>query len=74
MPNFSNVLSEEMPAFKKIKNTAVTFAESDAGKFVVASLASGVKSGTSVDAYRKLYPIPSADISSNTNLKQNTGY
>ena len=34
----------------------------------------GVKSGTSVDAWRKLYPIPSADISSNTNLKQNTGY
>ena len=34
----------------------------------------GVKSGTNVDAYRKLYPIPSADISSNTNLKQNTGY
>jgi hypothetical protein len=34
----------------------------------------GVKSGTNVDAWRKLYPIPSADISSNTNLKQNTGY
>jgi hypothetical protein len=34
----------------------------------------GVKGGTNVDAYRKLYPIPSADISSNTNLKQNTGY
>jgi len=34
----------------------------------------GVKTGTSVDAFRKLYPIPSADISSNVNLKQNTGY
>ncbi len=34
----------------------------------------GVKSGTSVDAYRKVYPIPSSDISSNVNLKQNTGY
>jgi len=34
----------------------------------------GVKSGSGVDAYRKLYPIPSADISSNPNLKQNTGY
>ena len=34
----------------------------------------GVKGGTGVDAYRKIYPIPSADISSNTNLTQNTGY
>jgi len=34
----------------------------------------GVKSGSGVDAYRKLYPIPSADISSNPNLVQNTGY
>jgi hypothetical protein len=34
----------------------------------------GVKSGTSVDAYRKLYPIPSADISSNVKLVQNPGY
>lgn len=34
----------------------------------------GVKGGTGVDSFRKLYPIPSADISSNTNLKQNTGY
>ena len=34
----------------------------------------GVKSGTSVDAYRKLYPLPSSDISSNIKLKQNPGY
>ena len=34
----------------------------------------GVKSGTSVDAYRKLYPIPSSDISSNVKLIQNPGY
>lgn len=34
----------------------------------------GAKSGTGVDSYRKLYPIPSADISSNTNLVQNPGY
>ena len=34
----------------------------------------GVKSGTSVDAYRKIYPIPSSDISSNVNLVQNPGY
>ncbi len=34
----------------------------------------GVQTGTSVAAYRKLFPIPSADISSNTNLVQNPGY
>jgi hypothetical protein len=34
----------------------------------------GVKSGTAVDAYRKIYPIPSADISSNVKLVQNPGY
>jgi hypothetical protein len=48
------------------------------GKFVESTYLwpwkGGVKGGTSVDAYRKVYPIPSADISSNTNLKQNTGY
>ncbi len=48
------------------------------GKFVESTYLwpwkGGVKGGTGVDAYRKLYPIPSADISSNTNLKQNTGY
>jgi hypothetical protein len=48
------------------------------GKFVESNYLwpwkGGVKGGTSVGAFRKLYPIPSADISSNTNLKQNTGY
>ncbi len=34
----------------------------------------GVKSGTSVAAYRKIYPIPSSDISSNVKLVQNPGY
>jgi hypothetical protein len=34
----------------------------------------GVSSGTGVAAYRNLYPIPSRDINSNTNLKQNAGY
>lgn len=34
----------------------------------------GVSSGTGVDAYRKLYPIPSRDLNANTNLQQNTGY
>jgi hypothetical protein len=34
----------------------------------------GVSSGTGVDSYRKLYPLPSRDINANTNLKQNTGY
>ena len=34
----------------------------------------GIQSGTSVAAFRKLFPIPSADISSNQNLVQNTGY
>jgi hypothetical protein len=34
----------------------------------------GVSSGTGVDAYRKLYPIPSRDINANTNLRQNPGY
>jgi starch-binding outer membrane protein, SusD/RagB family len=34
----------------------------------------GVKGGTSVADFRKLYPIPAVDISANTNLKQNSGY
>ena len=34
----------------------------------------GVASGTGVDAYRKLYPLPSRDVNVNLNLKQNTGY
>ncbi len=34
----------------------------------------GVKSGTSAASYRKIYPIPSSDISSNVKLVQNPGY
>lgn len=34
----------------------------------------GVKGGTGVGAFRNVYPLPSADISSNPNLKQNPGY
>jgi hypothetical protein len=34
----------------------------------------GVASGTSVASFRKIYPIPSSDISSNTKLTQNPGY
>ena len=34
----------------------------------------GSKNGTSVDSYRKLYPIPSAEITSNFKIKQNPGY
>ena len=34
----------------------------------------GVASGTGVDTYRKLYPLPSRDLNVNLNLKQNTGY
>ncbi len=33
-----------------------------------------ISNGTSVDAFRSLYPIPASEISANTNLKQNTGY
>ncbi len=34
----------------------------------------GVKSGTGVESFRNLYPLPSKDISANPNLKQNPGY
>lgn len=34
----------------------------------------GVKAGKGTESFRKLFPIPSADIVSNPNLKQNTGY
>lgn len=34
----------------------------------------GVKDGTAVPDFRKIYPIPTADISSNPNLKQNPEY
>jgi starch-binding outer membrane protein, SusD/RagB family len=48
------------------------------GKFTEATYLwpwkGGIKDGRGVDSYRKLYPIPSADISANTNLVQNTGY
>jgi hypothetical protein len=34
----------------------------------------GVRGGTGVAAFRNVYPLPSADVSSNPNLKQNAGY
>jgi hypothetical protein len=34
----------------------------------------GVKAGMGVDSHYNLYPIPSTDIVSNTNMKQNSGY
>ncbi|MGB3006075.1 MAG: RagB/SusD family nutrient uptake outer membrane protein [Chitinophagaceae bacterium] len=34
----------------------------------------GVSSGTGVPAFRKIFPIPSRDVNSNTNLIQNPGY
>ena len=34
----------------------------------------GIASGTSVSSFRKLFPLPSADMNANTNLIQNTGY
>jgi len=34
----------------------------------------GVASGTGVAANRRLYPIPTTEVSSNPNIKQNTGY
>jgi hypothetical protein len=34
----------------------------------------GVANGRGVESYRILYPIPSADVTANPNLKQNTGY
>ena len=34
----------------------------------------GVKAGTSVPSFRNLYPIPSADLTANSNLVQNPGY
>ncbi len=48
------------------------------GKFTDASylwpFKGGVKSGTGIPTFRNLYPIPSADLIANPNLKQNTGY
>lgn len=34
----------------------------------------GVKEGRAVEAYRRLFPIPSADLNNNPNLEQNDGY
>lgn len=34
----------------------------------------GVLSGTSVESYKNIYPIPSSDLTVNKNLKQNQGY
>lgn len=34
----------------------------------------GAKDGTSIEAKRAIFPIPAADIGSNPNLEQNTGY
>lgn len=34
----------------------------------------GIKAGTGVDDYRNLYPIPTAEVVGNANIKQNTGY
>ena len=34
----------------------------------------GVKGGRAVEDFRKIYPIPSSDVSANPNLKQNPGY
>jgi hypothetical protein len=34
----------------------------------------GVKNGTAVPSFRKIYPIPDSEIASNPNIKQNTGY
>ena len=34
----------------------------------------GIAVGKGVESHRKLYPIPTDDLTSNPNLKQNTGY
>lgn len=34
----------------------------------------GVKNGTGVDAFRRLYPIPTTEVGSNPNIKQNPNY
>lgn len=48
------------------------------GKFTGSSylwpFKGGIKAGTNVPVHRNLYPIPSADLIANPNLKQNTGY
>ncbi len=48
------------------------------GKFTSATYLwpwkGGVKSGTGVQSFRKLYPLPTSDLSANPNLDQNPGY
>ena len=48
------------------------------GKFVEGTYLwpwkGGVKSGSAVASFRTIYPIPTTDLSSNANLKQNPGY
>lgn len=48
------------------------------GKFTTSAYVwpwkGGVASGTGVESFRNLYPIPSPEINSNPNLKQNPGY
>lgn len=48
------------------------------GRFTDASylwpFKGGVKDGRGVEAFRSIYPIPSADLIANPNLKQNPGY
>ena len=34
----------------------------------------GATGGRAVEDFRKIYPIPASDVSSNTNLTQNPGY
>jgi hypothetical protein len=34
----------------------------------------GVKEGASIPDFRKIFPIPAADLATNPNLKQNSGY
>ena len=34
----------------------------------------GVSAGRAVESFRTLFPLPSADVTANPNLKQNTGY
>lgn len=34
----------------------------------------GIKDGTAIEEKRKIFPIPSNDLATNPNLKQNDGY
>ena len=48
------------------------------GKFTSASYLwpwkGGVAAGRGVDAFRNLFPLPTSDLTANSNLRQNTGY